>query len=317
MLSNTEIIQIFRETILHQSLTLKEFAENIKPEECLNTIELILSCKGKVVISGMGKSGKIAEKIVATLSSTGTPAFFVHPADAYHGDLGMIESNDIAILISYSGETDEVLKMAYVLKKLGIKIISITGDSTSTLAQAADVNILATVDRESCPNNLAPTASTTLVLSIGDGIACALVKIRSFTPLDFAKRHPGGSLGRKLLNRVSDEMHTKNLPFVPETSSIQDALFVMTSNDITGIALVMKGDQLVSCYTDGDMRRDILINPNINQKLSNTLKHKCHTILSTESVATADNKLKELGIKHLVVTNDNGAVVGVYERKRS
>lgn len=219
-----------------------------------DAIEIIIQAQGRVVVVGMGKSGIVGQKIVATLASTGQPAFFVHPGEAYHGDLGMIQSNDVALLISNSGETEEILRLLPFLKYQNNKIIALTGKLDSSLAKNADVVLDVGVDREACNNNLAPTSSTTCTMVMGDAIAVSLSSERKFRPEDFARFHPGGSLGRKLLTRVSDIMRTNNLPICEPNDSFGKVIQIITEGRL-GLALVMNLNSLIGIITDGDIRR--------------------------------------------------------------
>ena len=214
----------------------------------------ILDCKGKLIISGMGKSGLIGVKIAATLASTGTPSFFLHAAEAYHGDLGMIGREDILLLLSNSGETDEVLKVIPFLKRQGNTIIAITGNPASTLAIHSDYHLNVHVQQEGCPLNLAPMSSTTATLVMGDAIAATLMKMRGFRDEDFAQFHPGGSLGRRLLTKVEDVMHSENMPICTPDEDIKSIISLMSSRKF-GLAVVMQGRDIVGVVTDGDVRR--------------------------------------------------------------
>lgn len=217
-------------------------------------IEIILKAKGRVVVVGMGKSGIVGKKIAATLASTGQPAFFVHPGEAYHGDLGMIQQDDVALLISNSGETEEIIRLLPFLKYQNNKIIALTGKLESSLAKNADVVLDVGVEREACNNNLAPTSSTTCTMVMGDAIAVVLSNERKFQPEDFARFHPGGNLGRKLLTRVTDVMRRNNLPICAPDSPFSKVIQVVTEGRL-GLALVMNLDSLVGIITDGDIRR--------------------------------------------------------------
>jgi arabinose-5-phosphate isomerase len=220
--------------------------------------ELIMNCKGRVIITGMGKSGHIGKKIAATLASTGTPAFFVHPAEALHGDCGMIIANDVILAISYSGETEEILKMVPLIKRLGLSFITLTGVPNSQLAKLASINIDVSVEKEACVLGLAPTASTTTALAMGDAIAISILKVRGFTAEDFARSHPGGKLGRKLLIKISDLMRTKdNIPRISENSSLTDTIIEMSKKRLGMVLLFKNNNQRVlsGVFTDGDLRR--------------------------------------------------------------
>jgi len=227
-------------------------------EDFARACRLILDCAGRVVVTGMGKSGHIGGKLAATLASTGTPAFFVHPGEAQHGDLGMIQPQDVVIAISNSGETGEILTILPIIKRMGAKLVAMTGNAKSSLARQADVHLDAGVEKEACPHNLAPTSSTTATLALGDALAVALLKARNFTPEDFARSHPGGKLGRRLLLYVRDVMHSgERVPMVTDSASLQEALLEMTGKGLGMTAVVDKSGKLVGIYTDGDLRRTL------------------------------------------------------------
>jgi arabinose-5-phosphate isomerase len=216
----------------------------------------MLACRGRVVVSGMGKSGHIAGKVAATLASTGTPAFFLHPAEASHGDLGMITREDLVLALSNSGETEELLTLVPVLKRMGVPLVTLTGNPSSTLARAADVHIDVSVPAEACPLNLAPTASTTASLAMGDALAVALLRMRGFTEQDFARAHPGGTLGRRLLLHVADVMHTgSEIPLVGPDSMVSDGLMEMSRKGLGITAVAADDGALLGVFTDGDLRR--------------------------------------------------------------
>jgi len=219
-------------------------------------VELILNCRGRVVVSGIGKSGHVGRKLAATLASTGTPAFFVHPAEASHGDLGMITPDDIVVMLSNSGETDELVSLTPHLKREGARLISITGNEQSSLAQAADVHLDAAVDTEACPLGLAPTASTTAALALGDALALTLLDARGFSAEDFARSHPGGSLGRRLLTRVSDVMRSGTaLPLSAIDATLRDAIVEMSRKGMGMTVVVDAAGHVAGIFTDGDLRR--------------------------------------------------------------
>ncbi|MGL4821592.1 MAG: KpsF/GutQ family sugar-phosphate isomerase, partial [Plesiomonas shigelloides] len=248
-----DVMESIKQTFKQQGNTLLTLAAEFNRAQYKLAISLMIQCKGHVIICGMGKSGHVGRKISATLASTGTPSFFVHPAEAFHGDLGMITPDDVVVLISNSGETDEVLKLIPSLKNFGNRIIAITGGMQSTLAKNADAVLDIKMQGESCPNNLAPTTSTTLTMAIGDALASALMNKRHFMPNDFAKFHPGGSLGRRLLTRLKDVMSTRLTKVNPDTSL--KVVIVGMTQDQHGIALVMEDTNLVGVITDGDLRR--------------------------------------------------------------
>jgi arabinose-5-phosphate isomerase len=225
-------------------------------ERFLAAVSLILACKGRVIVSGIGKSGHVARKIASTLSSTGTPAYFVHPAEASHGDLGMIQRDDVFIGISYSGESDELLQIVPLVKRQGAKLVVIAGNAASSLAREANVFLDAAVEQEACPLNLAPTASTTAALALGDALAVALLDARGFSADDFARSHPGGSLGRKLLTHVSDVMRTgEAVPMVRLGATLADAVLEISRKGMGMTAVVDAERRLLGLFTDGDLRR--------------------------------------------------------------
>lgn len=224
----------------------------------IRAAEHILACSGRVVVTGMGKSGHVAGKIAATLASTGTPAFFVHPGEASHGDLGMITPSDVVIALSYSGETGEILTILPLLKRMDVALIAMTGNPESTLARRADVHLDVSVEIEACPLELAPTASTTAALAMGDALAIALLEARHFTAEDFARSHPGGALGRRLLLTVADVMHTgKQLPLVNECAGLREALLEMTAKGLGMTGVIHDDGRLAGLFTDGDLRRTL------------------------------------------------------------
>lgn len=271
----------------------------------------ILSCSGRVVVSGMGKSGHIGNKIAATLASTGTPAFFVHPGEASHGDMGMITSDDVVIAMSNSGESAEIVTILPLVKRLGATLIGLSGNSSSTLAKASDIHLYCGVDQEACPLNLAPTASTTAALVMGDALAIALLEARGFTAEDFAFSHPGGSLGRKLLLKVSDIMHTGSaIPVVEPSQTVRAALLEMTQKSL-GMVTVQHQGKLVGVFTDGDLRRAIDAEINFKTTSIDQIMHPTpHTIGSNQLAAQALYQMEERKITSLVVV-DGDQTVGV------
>jgi len=282
-------------------------------DDYLQALALMKNCQGRVIVCGMGKSGHIGKKIAATLASVGTPSFFMHPGEAFHGDLGMITADDILLLISYSGETDELLKIIPSIQHFGNKIISITGGKTSTLAKNSDVVLDASVEKETCPNNLAPSTSTTLTLVIGDALANTLTLEKEFSPMDFARFHPGGSLGKRLLTFVRDEMRTESLPFVSKETSLTDVLMVMTETR-TGLAIVLENEQLAGVITDGDVRRFLISGQTIVDSTAKQLMNTTPCLISADKRLTeAEDLMREKHIKWLVVSDDNQKVDGIIE----
>ncbi|WP_330926438.1 KpsF/GutQ family sugar-phosphate isomerase [Candidatus Sororendozoicomonas aggregata] len=312
----TELRQVMANALREQGNALFALSERVDASFG-QAVEMMLTCKGRVIISGMGKSGLIGKKIAATLASTGTISFFMHPGEAFHGDLGMVRSDekaDVIVLISYSGETDEVLKLIPSLKSFGTKIIAITGGMDSTLANHADVVLNASVKEEVCPNNLAPTTSTTVAIAIGDALAVALIKARNFQPRDFARFHPGGSLGRRLLTRVRDVMRTKRLPFVDRSMAVSDVLMTMTDTR-TGFALVMdERGALEGVITDGDLRRYLLTHDNLKGVLAADLMTTSPVTVNPDTMLVdAEQLMRERQLKWVVALGDDGQVVGLLD----
>lgn len=250
-------LELAREVLTIEAAAVHALAQRLD-ENFLHALNLILSCEGRVIVSGMGKSGHIARKIAATMSSTGTPAYFVHPGEASHGDLGMITSEDVFIALSYSGESDELMAIAPVIKRQGAKLISLTGNAASRLARVADVHINGHVDKEACPMGLAPTASTTAALALGDALAVALLDAKGFGKEDFARSHPGGSLGRRLLTHVRDIMRSgERVPSVAEQASLSEAILEISKKGVGMTAIVDASNRVLGIYTDGDLRRTL------------------------------------------------------------
>lgn len=273
-------------------------------------VSMLLNTPGRVIVSGMGKSGIIGNKIAATLASTGTPSFSVHPAEAYHGDLGMFTSEDIAILISYSGETEEVIRLIPSLRHFGVKIIALVGNPESTLGRNSDLVLDVSVDREACPNNLAPTTSTTVTLAMGDALAVALIEQRDFKPHDFAVFHPGGSLGRRLLTRVRDVMHTE-LPICTSRDNMKDVIMTTTRVGL-GLAVVVDNGEIHGVITDGDLRRALFNHDTIEGlKAENVMTRNPLVIKENEMFADAENIMLKACVTSLLVVSEQGALSGV------
>ena len=273
---------------------------------------LCLETEGRVVVTGMGKSGHIGGKIAATLASTGTPAFFMHPAEASHGDLGMITSNDVMLAVSYSGETSEVVTILPLVKRMGAGLISMTGKPGSTLATAADVHLDVSVSEEACPLNLAPTASTTATLAMGDALAVALLESRGFTAEDFALSHPGGSLGKKLLMRVADIMHSGDaIPSVAADVSVSKGLMEMSQKGLGITAIVDSEDRILGVFTDGDLRRALDSEIDGHRTTMDQVMHAGSiTIGPDDMAAEAVHVLEDRKITALLVADDDGRLVG-------
>ena len=275
--------------------------------------ELLLACSGRVVVTGMGKSGHIANKIAATLASTGTPAFFVHPGEACHGDLGMITRNDVVIAISSSGSTVEIITLLPLIKRLGIPLVSMTGNPDSALAEAATTNLSIEVAREACPLNLAPTTSTTVTLVLGDALAIALLEARGFSAEDFAFSHPGGALGRKLLLRVEDIMHSDHqVPQVIASQPVRDALVEMTAKGFGMTAIIDDRQRLVGVFTDGDLRRMVDQGVDIDSStMQQVMSIQPKTVRGEILAAEALKVMEDLSITALLVENHEQRAIGV------
>ncbi len=273
---------------------------------------LLHDCKGRVVVSGMGKSGHIGNKVAATLASTGTPAFFLHPAEAGHGDIGMITADDVFLALSNSGDTPELLTILPVIKRLGIPIVVMTGRPLSTLAKAADVVLDVSVPEEACPHNLAPTASTTATLAMGDAIAVAILEARGFTQEDFARSHPGGILGRRLLMRIEDVMRTgEQLPFVGPETSLRDGLIEMSRKGLGMTAIVDESRKVLGIFTDGDLRRTLDREPDLRTKrMSEVMTANPKTIGPEMLAAEAVHLLETSRITQLLVVDEEGGLIG-------
>ena len=271
----------------------------------------IKNCVGKVVLIGMGKSGHIAKKISSTLASTGTPAFYLHPGEAGHGDLGMVSHEDVIIMISYSGESDEIISLLPGIKKMNVSIISMTGNTQSSIAQSSDFHLDVSVVKEACPNNLAPTSSTTAALVMGDAIAVSLISANNFTSEDFAMSHPSGSLGRRLLTLVSSIMNSgDDIPVVSKETLLIDSLLIMSEKAL-GMVLIAENKKLIGIFTDGDLRRAIESNIDF-QKLAiqEVMTIDCKSIQPQESALKAIQLMKKYSINSFPVVDSNNNIVG-------
>lgn len=277
-------------------------------------VSIILSCKGKVIVTGVGKSGHIATKIAATLASTGTPAFFLNPLDAYHGDLGMLQPQDVLVAISYSGNTDELLRFIPLLKEAGIPLIALTGHADSLLARYADALLDVSVEKEADPLNLAPTSSTTCALAMGDALACALLRARDFQPADFARLHPGGDLGRRLLTRVSEMMVSRDLPLLSPSCPMGEAIEVVTRGKL-GVGIVVEDGRLCGIITDGDVRRAMQAHKEnfFSVPVSEIMTPNPKTIHSCDRIVDAGEEMNHYSIHSLVVLDENDQVVGIID----
>jgi arabinose-5-phosphate isomerase len=273
---------------------------------------IMYACRGRVIVTGMGKSGHIAGKIAATLASTGTPAFYVHPGEASHGDLGMITGQDVVLALSNSGETEEIVKILPLIKRLGVPFIALTGNTESTLATFSTTHIHVGVEQEACPLGLAPTSSTTAALVMGDALAVSLLEARGFTRDDFALSHPGGTLGRRLLLRVSELMHCGvEMPLVGKAASVKDALIEMTAKKLGMTAVVDEENQLAGIFTDGDLRRMLNNNLDIhNTPVGEVMTANCAVIQPDALAAEAMQTMERRKINALIVVDDHQRVSG-------
>lgn len=303
-------LELARQTLQIESEAILGLIENLD-ENFATAVSLILNCRGRLIVSGMGKSGHIARKIASTMSSTGTPAYFVHPAEASHGDLGMITSDDLLLALSNSGESEELILIVPLIKRQGAKLITITGNPKSTLARQADAHLNASVTREACPLNLAPTASTTAALALGDALAVALLDAQGFGPDDFARSHPGGALGRRLLTHVRDVMHTQDLPVISPKTSMADTVLAMSHGRL-GIAVVTdEKNKVQGLFTDGDLRRALTKKIDLQQVcIIDLMNHNPHTIAPERLAVEAVEMMERYRINALLVTHPDGKLIG-------
>ena len=279
-------------------------------EQFMRAVEAIRDCKGKIVVTGVGKSGHIGSKIAATLASIGTPAFFLNPLDAYHGDLGMLGTDDLVLAISYSGATEELLRFLPLIQAKQIPIIAMSGNPESLLARCSDIHLNIAVEREADPLNLVPTSSTTVTLALGDALACALIEAKHFQPTDFARLHPGGDLGRKLLAKVEDVMVTENLPFLTPDMPLSEAIEIVTKGTL-GIGIVVEAEALVGIITDGDIRRAML---RLGQDffatpVSAIMSKNPKTISRSAKIVEAGETMNHHSIHTLIVVSDQPSAV--------
>ena len=287
--------------------------ENMLGDEFSKAVKLMSKSSVHIIICGMGKSGLVGRKISSTLASTGTPSIFLHPSEAIHGDLGKVQRKSIVLLISYSGETGEIIALIPALKRLEVTIIALTGVKESTLASKADIILDTSVDREACPLNLAPTTSSMITMVLGDALAVSLMEVKNFKQEDFALTHPGGSLGKRLLSSVKDEMKQNNLPFVEKQSTVQEVLVKMTEGRL-GLALVGSKEKLHGVITDGDIRRALIDNNQFSQLKAIDLMNKNPlTAFESDNLQVAEKRMREAKVQCLVVKNNINEVVGVIQ----
>ena len=292
--------------------TMRDRLEGANADALVLAVDLLHSCKGRIVVSGIGKSGHIARKIAATFASTGSPAFFVHPAEASHGDLGMVTRDDVFVALSNSGETDELLTIVPIVKRTGAKLIALTGAPESSLAKLADAHLDTSVEKEACPLNLAPTTSTTAALAMGDALAVALLDARGFQAEDFQRSHPGGRLGRKQLMHVSEVMRSfEETPKISIASSLHDALLEMTAKRMGMVVTLDLNNQVAGIFTDGDLRRLLEKSTNLDGlTLKNAITSAPRTIPPELLAEEAIEMMEKYRINHLVVTDAKGALLG-------
>jgi len=304
-------LDLAREVLSIEAVAVQALATRLD-ESFLHALDVILRCEGRVIVSGMGKSGHIARKIAATMSSTGTPAYFVHPGEASHGDLGMITSLDVFIALSYSGESDELMTIVPVIKRQGARLISLTGNPKSSLAMAADAHLDGSVAKEACPMGLAPTTSTTAALVLGDALAMALLDAKGFGEEDFARSHPGGSLGRRLLTHVRDIMHTDSkMPAVAQDAMLSDAVLEISRKGLGMTAIVDPTQQVLGIYTDGDLRRTLEKRLDFSTTpISAVMSRNPRSITPDALAVEAVRMMEERNISQLLVVDENNKLVG-------
>ena len=287
--------------------------EKMLGNEFARAVESMNNTSTHIIVCGMGKSGLVGRKISSTLASTGTPSIFLHPAEAIHGDLGKVQKKSVVLLISYSGETGEIIALIPALKRLDVNIIALTGVKNSTLATKSDIVLDTSVDREACPLNLAPTTSTMITMVLGDALAVSLMELKNFKQEDFALTHPGGTLGRRLLSSVKDEMKQNNLPFIDQNAIVQDVLVKMTEGRL-GLALVGKKEELKGVITDGDIRRALIDNKNFAElKAKDLMNSNPLTALQSDNLQVAEKRMREAKVQCLIVKNQINEVVGVIQ----
>ena len=307
---NKSVIEIAKTVIKTEAEAILELQNRIN-ENFDGVCHLLANCKGKVILTGMGKSGHIAKKIASTLSSTGTASFYIHPGEAGHGDFGMITNNDVVIMISYSGESDEMISLLPGINNMNVPIISMTGNSKSTISLSSQFHLDVSVEKEACPNNLAPTSSTTAAMVMGDAIAIALININNFSSDDFAISHPSGTLGRRLLTLVSSIMQSgTDIPLVSKESLLIDSLLVMSEKAL-GMVLIEENNKLLGIFTDGDLRRSIESNANFQElTIEEVMTKNCKSVEAHETAFVAMQMMQSYSLNSLPVVNSNNQIVG-------
>lgn len=304
------LLQSGKDVILTEAQAVTQLADKLD-QSFVDACQLIQNCTGKVILIGMGKSGHIGNKIAATFASTGTPAFAVHPGEAGHGDLGMITEGDVVICISYSGESDEIMTLVPVIKRLSVPIIGMTGSKDSSIGHTSDVHLDVSVKKEACPHNLAPTSSTTVALAMGDALAISILTNKGFSPDDFARSHPSGALGRRLLTFVKNIMKTgDDIPTVSADTKLLDALLVMSQKAL-GMVLITKDGALQGVFTDGDLRRVLESHSDIQTlTIGDVMTTNCKSILADKPAVVAVQIMDEFNLNSLPVVNNDDQVVG-------
>jgi arabinose-5-phosphate isomerase len=307
-----DLLESARRVIRMEAEAVSKLESTLGPK-FLQAVDLMLNCKGRVITAGMGKAGLIARKVAATLASTGTPSFFVHPAEGVHGDLGMITSDDVVMAFSYKGQTEEVLRIIPYLKHFSAPLIAVTCNEDSELAKHADVSLILDVPEEACPMNLAPTSSTTAMLAFGDTLALVLLEARGFKPEDYALRHPGGSLGRRLLTKVGDIMHKGDEnPVVHQDAPLREAILVMTRSKLAATSVIDHAGLLVGFFTDGDLRRFLMKgNPDLEVPISTLMIHDPKRAWPDMMAAKALEILRQYKIIELPVCDEAGHPIGM------
>ena len=312
LIHDDKLETLARQVLAIEAAAITQLATRID-DRFVRACRLMLNCPGRIVVLGIGKSGHVGGKIAATLASTGTPAFFVHPAEASHGDMGMITAQDVVVALSNSGETDEILTLLPLIKRLGVPLIALTGNPDSTLGKAADVHVDVSVPQEACPLGLAPTSSTTATLAMGDALAVALLEARGFTAEDFARSHPGGRLGRRLLLLVDDVMHTgEQMPCSASDDLLKDALLEMSRKGLGTTVVVDREERVLGVFTDGDLRRALDRQVDVRcARVAEVMTRNCKTIAPGTLAAEALRMMQQYKINALPVVTLTGKLVGV------
>ena len=307
------VLQVARRAIHTETLALQRLERSLD-DSFVAAVESILDCGGKVVVTGMGKSGLVGRKIAATLASTGTPSFFLHPGEAFHGDLGMISREDVVVALSYSGETDEILKIVPFIHENGNRLIAMTGNAESSLAKNADVHLDVSVRAEACILHLAPTSSTTAQIAMGDALAVALMKLRDFTSVDFARLHPGGSLGRRLLMKVENTMRSTNLPVVAVDCSAKDMIHAVSKGGL-GLIVICDGERIEGIVTDGDIRRAMERKGKdfFDIRAIDIATRNPKSVNRKSKLIEAEKLMTSHKVNSLLVTDDDGRLVGIIQ----